>query len=422
MKKLTPAEEIAAFMTRLYDNSMTTTSGGNLSVMDDNGTLWISPSGVDKAHLRADDIMSVDKNGNIKGKHKPSTEYPFHLAIYKARPDIKAVLHAHPSALVAYSLARKVPNTMIIPEVAKRCGKVMVAKYAIPGSALLGSYIAEKFTAGADTVILENHGVVLGSENMQNTYEMFEMLDFCARIEANAKTLCANMRTLTKEQLDIKYPVYTDSLVSDNDDSHLRHELVEFSTRCYGHRLFTASQGAFICRTEGGSVLATPENRDRAVLKDSDIVRVKGNKCEHEKTPSVFTDIANKIFGSHNDIKCIVVARSPEAMAFAVSDAVFDSHLIPEGYICLKNTVRHPYGTIQNTPQRIVDSISMKSPIAIIENDCIIVAGTSPLNAYDRLEVMEFGALSIKYTIAMGTPIIKISDDDIKDIEITFGL
>ena len=56
---MTPAEKIAFFMTRLYDNKLTTTSGGNLSIMDENGTMWISPSGVDKAHLTADDIMWV---------------------------------------------------------------------------------------------------------------------------------------------------------------------------------------------------------------------------------------------------------------------------------------------------------------------------------------------------------------------------
>lgn len=421
MKKITPAEEIAVFMSRLYDNSMTTTSGGNLSIMDEDGTLWISPSGVDKAHLTADDIIAVDKDANIKGKHKPSTEYPFHLAIYKARPDIRAVLHAHPSALVAFSLARVIPNTAIMPNVAKRCGKVMVAKYAIPGSKLLGSYIAQKFTDGADTVILENHGVVLGSHNMQDAYEMFETLDFCARTEINAKTMSANIKTLSDEELDLRCPSFPDSLPQDNSDAQIRNELCSLSARCYNHRLFTSTQGAFICRA-GDTTLATPENKDRAKLEECDIVRVSQGCCESGKTPSTYTDIANKIFAGHSDIKCIVVARSPQAMAFVVSDAVFDSHLIPEGYICLKNVVRHPFGTIEQNPSKIVESISMKAPIAIIENDCVLIAGTSPLNAYDRLEVMEFGAMSIKYTVAMKTPIIKISDEDIKDIEVTFGL
>ena len=106
---MTPAEKIAFFMTRLYDNKLTTTSGGNLSIMDENGTMWISPSGVDKAHLTADDIMWVTPDGVTHGKHKPSSEYPFHLAILRSRPDLHAVLPAHPAALVAYSHERRLP-------------------------------------------------------------------------------------------------------------------------------------------------------------------------------------------------------------------------------------------------------------------------------------------------------------------------
>ena len=72
--EMTPEQTIAEYMTRLYDNRMTTTSGGNLSVMDENGSLWISPSGIDKAHLTPDDIMEVKTDGTVSGKHRPSTE------------------------------------------------------------------------------------------------------------------------------------------------------------------------------------------------------------------------------------------------------------------------------------------------------------------------------------------------------------
>ena len=81
---MSPAEKIAYFMTRLYDNRLTTTSGGNLSIKEEDGTLWISPSGIDKAHLTADDISSVGPDGRISGKYRPSSEYPFHLAVLKS--------------------------------------------------------------------------------------------------------------------------------------------------------------------------------------------------------------------------------------------------------------------------------------------------------------------------------------------------
>ena len=98
----TPREQIAMLMKRIYAHGMTTTSGGNLSIKDEEGCIWISPSGVDKGTLRRSDIVCARPDGKMVGTHKPSVEYPFHKAIYEARPDLRAILHAHPAALVAF--------------------------------------------------------------------------------------------------------------------------------------------------------------------------------------------------------------------------------------------------------------------------------------------------------------------------------
>ena len=91
-----PAEQIAVIIKRIYRSGMTTTSGGNVSIRDDNGDIWITPSAIDKGTLKPSDIMRVTADGTIIGPHKPSSEYPFHRAIYNARPEIRAIIHAHP--------------------------------------------------------------------------------------------------------------------------------------------------------------------------------------------------------------------------------------------------------------------------------------------------------------------------------------
>jgi len=96
--------------------------------------------------------------------------------------------------------------------------------------------------------------------------------------------------------------------------------------------------------------------------------------------------------------------------------------MIPEGYICLRNTLRFPYGTLENSPEKVIGDICMKTPIVIIDNDCVLVAGTSPLNAYDRLEVLEFGAESLCDIAAMKGTIVPISEAEIKEIEVAFNL
>src|SRR4051812_32737682 len=100
-----PCDEIIRTMELIYRYRMTTTSGGNLSVRDENGDVWITPARVDKGNLTRNDVVRVRGDGKIEGRHKPSSEFPFHRAIYEARPDIRAIVHAHPVALVAFSIA-----------------------------------------------------------------------------------------------------------------------------------------------------------------------------------------------------------------------------------------------------------------------------------------------------------------------------
>ena len=77
---------------------MTTTSGGNLSILEENGDIWITPAGIDKGTLRPQDMVCVRPDGAVDGLHRPSSELPFHQEIYRTRPDIRGILHAHPVA------------------------------------------------------------------------------------------------------------------------------------------------------------------------------------------------------------------------------------------------------------------------------------------------------------------------------------
>lgn len=421
---MTCAETISSYMTRLYDNGMTTTSGGNLSIMDENGSLWISPSGVDKAHLCPDDIMEVTADGVIKGKHRPSTEYPFHLAVRRVRPDLKAVLHAHPAALVALSLARLVPDIDLYPGVKELCGEIAVAKYALPGSDELGGYVAEKFAQGYNVVILENHGVCLGAETMEQAYRIFEAFEYAARVQIAAATLGGGERHLSADELAVKsvscsLKTSTDARGINDAEGAVRDEVIDMIRRCYKNKLFTASYGVFAARAGNGFVI-TPKACDVMNVNPEELVFVSDGTA-YGNAPCEAEMIA-EIFAKHSDINSVAVSRAPEIMGFAVTDAKFDSHLIPEGYICLRNVSRYPFGTLENDRTTITDNISMSTPIVIVENDCAIVAGTSPLNTYDRLEVMEFGALSLRHLAALKKDVIRISPKDIRDIEIAFNL
>src|SRR5690606_14610124 len=147
-----PREQITMIIDKIYRSGLTTTTGGNVSIIDESGDICFTPSAIDKDPLRPAYIVVIRKDGTIEGRHKPSSEYPFHRAIYKARPDIKAIVHAHPPALVSFSIVRQIPDTNIIPQAKYVCGDIGYAPYELPGSEQLGEVIAREFDKGFNAV------------------------------------------------------------------------------------------------------------------------------------------------------------------------------------------------------------------------------------------------------------------------------
>lgn len=425
---LHPADQIVKIMNRLYYYGMTTTTGGNLSIKDADGNVWISPSGIDKGSLRREDIMMIKPDGTFVGHHKPSVEYPFHLGIYKKRPDISAVLHAHPPALVAFSIARILPDTDIIPDAKILCGNVAYAGYALPGSKELGDNISAEFEKGSNTVMLENHGVVIGAGDLFSAFMNFETLDYLARVQINAATIGGTLRRITPRHMEM-FRLKTSPVMEEFSDSvhtgeelAARRDMCELIKRAYGNQLFTSEQGTFSCRLSDGSFIITPFGKDRMYLEPEDLVRIKNGRREAGKIPSRSVVLHEKMYENDPEIKTVIVAHPPHLMAYAVTDNDFDARLIPESYIALREVKKFPFGSTFMQPALLAKEISMKNPVAIIENDCLIAAGVSLLNAFDRLEVMEYSAKSLVEAAALGAGVVKISDSEVEEIKIGFGL
>lgn len=421
-----PADQLVMIMNRIYQYGMTTTSGGNLSIRDDSGDIWITPSGIDKGSLTRADINCVKPDGTILGPHKPSVELPFHRNIYRIRPDLRAIVHAHPPTLVAFSLARKLPNTHLVPDAMLVCGNIAMAKYDVPGSEQLGRNIAEKFAEGHNTVILENHGVVCGSTNLFKAFMAFETLDFCGRLEIDAKKL-GTPRSLTDAQIELesaKAHPPMDAFVArviSSEECAGRRDMCRLIHRAYDQRLFTSTQGTFSMRLSDGSFLITPYMKDRKYLEPEDIVRIKNGMCETGKTPSRAALLVQQIFDKHPEINSVIIAHPPAIMAFAVTDASFDSRTIPESYIQLRDVKRVPYASSSLDIEGTANAFCSSTPVLIVDNKCVIVAGNSLLNAFDKLEVLEYSAKAVISAQDIGK-IINITSDEVKDIEAAFHL
>ncbi|MBN1934111.1 MAG: class II aldolase/adducin family protein [Anaerolineae bacterium] len=420
-----PRDQLVGVMNRIYRGGMTTLSGGNLSILDENGDIWITPSGVDKGTLTPRDIVCVRANGSVDGPHKPSSEYPFHRAIYAQRPDLQAIVHAHPPALVSFSIIRQIPNTRIIPQANRVCGPVGYAPYALPGSEHLGENIAATFAQGYNIVILENHGMAAGGSSLLEAFQRLETLDFCARTLICAHGLGA-VDSLSNAELnffDHRRNLLAEFVPASHSsrERELRQEMIEIIHRAVERYLMISTEGVVSARLATDSFLISPTGADRGSLTVEDIVLIHRGAREQGKLPSRSVQLHQAIYEAHPDIHCVMTAQCPNMTAYAITSTPFDSRTIPESYILLREVPIIPFKTLYTDPRQAARLVSLNSPVILAKNDCVLAVGHSILNAFDRLEVAEYSAKSLIDTTVIGhlTP---IGDDEIRDLQVAFSL
>ncbi|MCB8944446.1 MAG: class II aldolase/adducin family protein [Ardenticatenaceae bacterium] len=413
-------------MNRIYHNGMTTLSGGNLSIKDDNGDIWITPSGIDKGKLTPKDIMCIKPDGSTTGPHKPSSEFPFHRAIYRLRPDLNAIVHAHPPALVSFSIVREVPDTRIIPQANRICcGPVGYAPYALPGSETLGENIATTFAEGYNIVILENHGMAAVGTTLLDAFHRLETLDFCARTLIRARAL-GEVQTLPEPALNLfdhrhnLLPEFVPTAHSSRE-RELRQQIVEITARAYDRHLMISTEGVVSARLAETSFLITPTGHDRHNLEVEDIVLVRHGIREAGKLPSRSVRLHTAVYAKHPQIHCVMTAQSPNATAYAITAVSFDSRTIPESFILLHDVPLVPFKTLYTQADTVAEMVSLHTPVLLVQNDCVLTVGTDILNAFDRLEVAEYSARSLIDTAVLGQ-LVPIGDAEIHDLEKAFGL
>lgn len=180
------ASILAKYCNKLYKMGFIGSAEGNLSVRLDKQAVLITPAGIDKAQITMPDIVRISIDGRvISGKHKPSSEYRLHLEIYKRRPDISAICHAHPIYATSFAVAGKPLDKVILPEVIAAIGLIPVSEYGVPGSSDLALKVA-KLAANFESVLIRNHGVVTIGKNLEEAYNRMEVTERYAQIMFNA--------------------------------------------------------------------------------------------------------------------------------------------------------------------------------------------------------------------------------------------
>lgn len=180
--------EIIEVGRRLYEKGLITAAEGNVSVRTPGGLL-VTAGGVSKGHLTPEQVVATSEEGSAPpGGPRVSSEIAMHVAIYRRRPDVNAIVHAHPPAATAFAVAHLPLDRPILAEAVLLLGPVPLVSYQAPSTGALADAVGEAF-AGANAVLLANHGAVAGGETLARAHQRMETLEHLAHVTLLARLL-----------------------------------------------------------------------------------------------------------------------------------------------------------------------------------------------------------------------------------------
>lgn len=181
--------DIVAVCQRLYQRGFIAGTEGNVSALEGPDRLWITPAGHHKGLLQPADLLLIDRQGHVLfGNGRPSSETPMHLALYRCRPDIGAVVHAHPPLATALTVAGYQLEPPLLPEAVVALGEVPTIPYQMPTTWQFANDVGAAMRQ-AEAALLENHGSVAVGTTLQAAFNKMEIVERAAQILYLAKLL-----------------------------------------------------------------------------------------------------------------------------------------------------------------------------------------------------------------------------------------
>ena len=185
---------------RLHAREFIAANDGNISVRLDETRLLTTPTGVSKGFMTPDMLVMTDLQGvKLAGTRSPSTELLMHLAVYELRPEIKAVVHAHPPTATGFAVAGIPLDRAVLAEVVTTLGSIPIAEYGTPSTPELADAVRQ-FIGAHDGLLLANHGALTVADELLAAYYKMETLEHFARISLVARLL-GRERLLSREEV-----------------------------------------------------------------------------------------------------------------------------------------------------------------------------------------------------------------------------
>ena len=194
-------EDIVRYGRMLHERGLIAATDGNLSVRLEDGNLLVTPTCMGKGMLAPEDLVIVDMSGRkLDGSRLVSSEIAMHLLIYRLRPDVHGIVHAHPPTATGYAAAGVALDQALISEVVLSLGSVPLACYACPGTPELTEALAP-LVPHHNAILMANHGVVAYGEDLLKAYMNMETVEHFAKI-ALVTHLLGQQQVLPEQEVE----------------------------------------------------------------------------------------------------------------------------------------------------------------------------------------------------------------------------
>jgi len=194
-------DDIVRFGKMLHQNGLVAATDGNISARMSDGTVLCTPTLMSKGMMEGDDLVIVDEHGRkLSGRREASSEIAMHLLIYRERPDVNAVVHAHPPTATGYAAAGIPLDTALCSEIVVTLGSVPLARYGTPGTTELADALSP-LIPDHQAILMANHGVVTYGEDLLTAYMNMETVEHYAKI-ALVTHMLGRQEPLTGQHLD----------------------------------------------------------------------------------------------------------------------------------------------------------------------------------------------------------------------------
>ncbi len=185
----------------IYEKGWVAANDGNVSIRLDENRILCTPTAISKRMVTVDDLVVCDLDGNkIEGSRERTSEIAMHTAIYSLRPDIRAVVHAHPPVATGFASAGRALDKALLPEVVIQLGAVPLASYGLPGTPALTNGMLP-LIPHYDALLLENHGCTCYAPDVWQAFFRMEMVEHFARIAFVAEML-GGARALPRAEVE----------------------------------------------------------------------------------------------------------------------------------------------------------------------------------------------------------------------------